>query len=40
MDHYSENGNIRTIENNDEHFVWHRDAENRRITLIDGNNWF
>ena len=40
MNHYSENGNIRTIENNDEHFVWHRDAENRRITLIDGNNWY
>tara|TARA_E500000081_G_C5995352_1_gene288686 strand:- start:59 stop:340 length:282 start_codon:yes stop_codon:yes gene_type:complete len=40
MNHYSEDGNIRTIENNDEHFVWHRDAEDRRVTLIDGNNWF
>ena len=40
MDHYSENGNIRTIENDDENFVWHRDAENRRVTLIEGNNWY
>ena len=40
MDHYSEDGNIRTIENDDENFVWHRDAENRRVTLIEGNNWY
>ena len=40
MDHYSENGNIRTIENDDENFVWHRDAENRRVTLMKGNNWY
>ena len=38
--HYSEDGNIRTIENDDENFVWHRDAENRRVTLIEGNNWY
>ena len=40
MDHYSEDGNIRTIENDDENFVWHRDAENRRVTLMKGNNWY
>ena len=40
MKHYEQINNVRTIHNNIEHFVWHRDKYDREINIISGENWF
>ena len=38
---YTDKDNVRhfSIEEPEEYFVWHRDTEDRKITVIDGNEW-
>ena len=38
---YIEDGNIRTFstEHAEEEFVWHRDREKRRVTVLEGEGW-
>lgn len=38
---YIDNGNIRTFKcsTNDDEFVWHRDEQERRITVLTGQGW-
>ena len=38
---YIENGDVRTfsVEKAAEEFVWHRDKEDRKITVIEGEAW-
>lgn len=39
-EHFVQNGNIRTIENDPSHFIWHQDEFDRIISLISGDKWF
>ena len=38
---YTEDGDLRTfsVENAQEEFVWHRDKERRRVTVLEGQAW-
>tara|TARA_Y100001963_G_scaffold4914_1_gene6425 strand:+ start:668 stop:937 length:270 start_codon:yes stop_codon:yes gene_type:complete len=38
---YIENGDVRTfsVEQAAEEFVWHRDKEDRKITVVEGEAW-
>tara|TARA_A100001011_G_C14314669_1_gene847347 strand:- start:1366 stop:1629 length:264 start_codon:yes stop_codon:yes gene_type:complete len=38
---YTDKDNIRhfSIEEPEEYFVWHRDTENRKITVLEGKDW-
>ena len=40
MKHYEQIDNVRTIHNDIEHFIWHRDKYDREINIISGENWF
>jgi len=39
-EHFVQNGNIRTIENDPSHFIWHQDEFDRIISLVSGDKWF
>jgi len=38
---YTDKDNVRhfSIEEPEEYFVWHRDHEDRKITVMEGENW-
>lgn len=40
MEHYTQENDIRTIENHEKHFVWHRDKYDRIVRVISGEDWF
>ena len=40
MKHYEQINDIRTINNDTKHFVWHKDKYDRVIYIIDGFDWF
>ena len=39
-EHFKQTGNIRTIENNPSHFIWHQDEFDRVISHLSGEQWF
>ena len=36
---YTDNQSIRTIHNQSEEFEWHRDRQDRVITVLEGQGW-
>jgi len=36
---YTDNESIRTIHHESEEFEWHRDKQNRVITVLEGQGW-
>lgn len=36
---YTDNGSIRTINKQTEEFEWHRDRQDRVITVLEGQGW-
>lgn len=36
---YTDNESIRTIHNQSEEFEWHRDRQDRVITVLEGQGW-
>jgi quercetin dioxygenase-like cupin family protein len=36
---YTDNGSIRTIHTQSEEFEWHRDKQDRVITILEGQGW-
>ena len=38
---YSDNGSVRTFDSNvnSSELVWHRDRENRRVKVLEGEGW-
>lgn len=41
MNPYIDDGNIRTFSDSvdDMELIWHRDREDRKVTIIEGDNW-
>ena len=39
-EHFNQVNNIRTIENDSSHFIWHQDEFDRMISPLVGKQWF